>query len=62
VWTVVPGGTPGTGKATARVVTLGTAQDGRVAIRTGLSAGALVVVRGNENLREGQDVRIVRED
>lgn len=62
VWTVTPGETAGTGKATARVVTLGTAQDGRVAIRTGLAAGALVVVRGNENLREGQAVRIVRED
>lgn len=59
VWTVVPEGAGDTGKATARVVTLGAAQDGRVEIRAGVAAGALVVVRGNEGLREGQGVRIL---
>ncbi len=62
VWTVVADDEANTGKASARIVTTGAAQDGRVEIRSGLDAGALVVVRGNEGLREGQAVRILPGD
>jgi multidrug efflux pump subunit AcrA (membrane-fusion protein) len=42
-------------------VQTGSGFGGRVAITSGLEAGALVVVRGNESLYEGQTV-ILRED
>ena len=43
-----------------RQVTTGLSFDGRVVIREGLDAGSLVVVEGNEALRDGQPV-LVRE-
>lgn len=58
VWLVTPGAA-GTGRVSARVVALGPAQDGRVEVQGGVPAGSLVVVRGNETLREGQDVRLL---
>lgn len=60
VWLVAPAGSgTGTGRVSARVVRLGRSQDGRVEVREGLPADSLVVVRGNEGLREGQDVRLL---
>lgn len=56
------GGGAGTGRVSARVVTLGQAQDGKIQVRQGLPAGSLVVVRGNEGLREGQEVRLLPGD
>jgi multidrug efflux pump subunit AcrA (membrane-fusion protein) len=42
-------------------VTTGLASQGNVAINgAGLQAGDLVIVRGNERLRDGQAVRVVR--
>lgn len=41
-----------------RRVRTGLEFEGRVAIREGLSAGAAVVIRGNEGLAEGQTVRV----
>lgn len=41
-----------------RPVETGLAFDGRVAIRSGLEAGARVVVEGNESLQQGQQVSI----
>jgi RND family efflux transporter MFP subunit len=41
-----------------RAVSIGLAFDGQVAILNGLSAGAQVVVEGNEALRQGQQVEI----
>jgi len=58
VWLVTPADS-GTGRVSARVVRLGRSQDGRVEVREGLPADSLVVVRGNEGLREGQDVRLL---
>lgn len=49
----------GTTRAGARRVTLGRAHGDRVEVVDGLEAGRTVVVRGNENLREGQEVRVV---
>ena len=45
-------------KAREKQVQLGRAFDGLVHVRSGLKAGARVVVRGNESLREGQPLRI----
>ncbi|MGI9521894.1 MAG: efflux RND transporter periplasmic adaptor subunit [Hyphomicrobiaceae bacterium] len=45
------------GKAMPRTVKLGIAVEDRVEIVSGLEAGELVVVRGNERLRPGQPVR-----
>lgn len=45
------------GKAEARRVELGQAVGDRIEITTGLKAGELVVVRGNERLRPGQAVK-----
>jgi len=44
------------GKAEARPVTLGTAAGVRIEVLSGLNAGDLVVVRGNERLSPGQAV------
>jgi hypothetical protein len=45
------------GKAAPRPVTVGAAIGGRFEIEGGLSAGDLVVVRGNERLRPGQPIQ-----
>jgi len=63
LWLVTPAaGAAGTGSVSARVVKLGRAEGGRVEVRTGVPAGSLVVLRGNEGLREGQEVRLVPGD
>lgn len=59
VWLIKPDAGEKTGVASGRVVTLGPAEDGRVEVREGVPAGSLVVIRGNEGLREGMDVRLV---
>ena len=46
--------------ATQRSVKAGRSFDGKMELRDGLEPGARVVVRGNETLREGQAVRIVK--
>jgi len=46
------------GKANIRPVELGAAVGSRYEVLSGLEAGEQVVVRGNETLRPGQDVRI----
>ena len=46
--------------ATQRSVQAGRSFDGNMEIRAGLEPGMRVVVRGNETLREGQPVRIVK--
>jgi multidrug efflux pump subunit AcrA (membrane-fusion protein) len=57
VWVLDDNG--GQTKVSERRVHTGLAFDGRVAIDTGLDAGARVVVQGNEGLHEGQSVRVV---
>ena len=44
-----------------KVVQAGLAFNGWITIKSGLEAGARVVIRGNESLREGQQVYLVRE-
>lgn len=44
-----------------RLVKSGLTFDGTVEILEGLAVGELVVIRGNENLREGQKVRLIGE-
>ncbi|UTW53130.1 efflux RND transporter periplasmic adaptor subunit [bacterium SCSIO 12827] len=44
------------GKALVRPVRLGAAMGSRLIVESGLAAGDLVVVRGNERLRPGQDI------
>jgi len=46
--------------ATQHTVQVGRSFDGNTELRTGLEPGARVVVRGNETLREGQAVRVVK--
>ena len=48
------------GKAISRPVQTGLAHQGFVAVSGDLQAGDLAVVRGNERLRDGQDIRIIR--
>ena len=48
------------GKAVSTPVQSGLAYSGFVAVEGDLKAGDLAVVRGNERLRDGQDVRILR--
>ncbi len=48
------------GKAVSRPVRSGLAYNGFVAVEGELQAGDLAVVRGNERLRDGQDVRVLR--
>ena len=48
------------GKAVGRPVQTGLAYNGLVSVQGDINAGDLAVVRGNERLREGQDVRILR--
>jgi len=45
------------GKAVATPLVLGVAVGDRLEIKSGLAAGALVVVRGNERLRPDQDIK-----
>lgn len=49
-------------KAEARPVTVGFEGPTGVEVLTGLEAGELVVTRGNENLRPGQEVKVVDPD
>ncbi|WP_423821097.1 efflux RND transporter periplasmic adaptor subunit [Salinisphaera sp. SPP-AMP-43] len=46
-------------RATRRQVTLGRSAAGRVEVRSGLEPGDTVIVRGNEDLREGQAIEVV---
>jgi len=46
--------------ATQHAVQTGRSFDGHMELRNGLEAGARVVIRGNETLREGQSVRVVK--
>ena len=48
------------GKAVSRPVQIGLAHQGFVAVKGELEPGDLAVVRGNERLRDGQAVRIIR--
>jgi membrane fusion protein (multidrug efflux system) len=48
------------GKAISRPVQTGLAHQGFVAVSGDLQAGDLAVVRGNERLRDGQAIRIIR--
>jgi len=48
-----------TASVAERQVQLGRAFDGKVHVRSGLEAGARVIVRGNESLRPGQKVTLV---
>jgi multidrug efflux system membrane fusion protein len=48
------------GKAVSRPVKAGLAYNNLIAVEGELRPGDLAVVRGNERLREGQDVRVVR--
>lgn len=57
VWTVEDGGTGLI--AQEKTVQIGKAVAGKVEITSGLEAGSLVVIRGNESLRHGQTVRII---
>ena len=45
------------GKAVATPLVLGVAVGDRLEIKSGLGAGALAVVRGNERLRPDQDIK-----
>jgi len=46
--------------ATQHTVEVGRSFDGMSEIRGGIEPGARVVVRGNETLRQGQPVRVVK--
>lgn len=46
--------------ATQHTVEVGRSFDGNTELRNGLEPGARVVIRGNETLREGQPVRVVK--
>ena len=48
------------GKAELRPVRVGQAHQGYVAVEGDLPPGALAIVRGNERLQPGQDLRVVR--
>ena len=48
------------GKAVSRSVQTGLAQQGYVAVSGDLQPGDLAVVRGNERLRDGQAIRVIR--
>ena len=47
-------------KAVGRPVKAGQAHQGYIAVEGELKAGDLAIVRGNERLRDGQDIRIIR--
>ncbi len=58
VWALVD--VDGAPVATQRTVQVGRSFEGNTEIRNGLEPGARVVIRGNETLREGQPVRVVK--
>ena len=58
VWVIEPDSEPST--ASEKRVTTGHSFDGLVTILEGIQAGDVIVVRGNESLQEGQQVRIQR--
>jgi RND family efflux transporter MFP subunit len=58
VWVIDPGSEPPT--VTEKRVTTGLGFDGLITIRDGIDEGDVVVVKGNEALQEGQQVRIRR--
>jgi RND family efflux transporter MFP subunit len=58
VWVIEPDSEPPT--VSEKRVTTGHSFDGLIAIREGIRAGDVIVVRGNESLQEGQQVRIQR--
>lgn len=60
VWVVEPDSEPAT--VSEKRVTTGHSFDGLVTIREGIEAGDVIVVRGNEALQEGQQVRIQRRE
>jgi len=57
VWVIKPGSKPPT--VTEKRVTTGLSFQGLITIREGIEAGDAVIVRGNESLQEGQQVRIL---
>jgi RND family efflux transporter MFP subunit len=60
VWVINPDSEPPT--VAEKRVTTGHSFNGLITIREGLKAGEVVVVRGNESLQEGQQVRIQRRE
>jgi RND family efflux transporter MFP subunit len=60
VWMINPDSEPPT--VTEKRVTTGHGFDGLVTIRDGIESGDVIVVRGNESLQEGQQVRIQRSE
>ena len=60
VWVISPDSDPPT--VTEKRVATGHSFNGQITIREGVQAGDLVVVRGNESLQEGQQVRIQRSE
>ena len=60
VWVVDPDSEPPT--VSEKRVTTGHSFDGLITILEGIQAGEVIVVRGNESLQQGQQVRIQRRD
>jgi multidrug efflux pump subunit AcrA (membrane-fusion protein) len=60
IWVVTEEG--GQDKVQERRVEIGNGFEGKIAITKGVSAGSRVVVRGNEALRDGQNVTIKSSD
>jgi RND family efflux transporter MFP subunit len=60
VWVIAPDSEPPT--VTEKRVTTGYSFDGLITIREGIREGDVIVVRGNESLQEGQQVRIQRRE
>jgi RND family efflux transporter MFP subunit len=60
VWVIDPDSEPPT--VFEKRVTTGHSFDGLITIRKGIQAGDVIVVRGNESLQEGQQVRIQRRE
>ena len=60
VWVIDPGSEPPT--VTENRVTTGIGFDGQITIRDGIDEGDVIVVKGNEALQEGQQVRIQRSE
>ena len=60
VWVINPGSEPPT--VAEQRVTTGHSFDGLITIHEGIQAGDVIVVRGNESLQEGQQVRVQRRE
>jgi RND family efflux transporter MFP subunit len=60
VWVIDPGSEPPT--VTEKRVTTGLGFDGLITIRDGIDEGDIIVIKGNEALQEGQQVRIQRSE